>query len=161
MYYSCGQQSTAFLSLQAATEFALSCQQEDIRDIFDDRFFRWAHAVCGYSKATQIRSSALQLETEAYSDEINDGKYQLHMQGYTCIYIDITHLWIYYYRGLCTVGTAMLSSTVHHNESKETSGEHSLHPEDCSGEYVFPVHICQSYLHDFILFCSVAHHQLR
>ena len=60
--------------MQASVEFALSCQQEDIRDIFEGRFPRWAHAVCGYSKATQIRSSALQLETETYSDEMNDGK---------------------------------------------------------------------------------------
>ena len=54
-------------------EFSLLCKQEDIRDNFEKQFPLWAHVVCRYCKDTQIRSSALQCETEDYSDEVDEG----------------------------------------------------------------------------------------
>ena len=54
-------------------EFSLLCQQEEIRDNFESQFPLWAHAVCSYCKETQTRSSALQIETEEYSEGTDDG----------------------------------------------------------------------------------------
>ena len=46
-----------------------------------------SHAVCAYSKSTQIRSTALQLDTENYSDAMDEV-----IVVHTCIYIPSTLL---------------------------------------------------------------------
>lgn len=60
--------------LQAALDFSLACKDEHMRDCFEERFPMWAHAVISYCRNTQIRSSALQLETADYSGSMDDGK---------------------------------------------------------------------------------------
>ena len=47
-----------------------------MRDHFEDKFPLWARAIVIYCKDTQVRSTALQIETADYSEDTNDGKHE-------------------------------------------------------------------------------------
>lgn len=49
------------------------CKKEGLRDYFEENFPQWANAVVKYSKETQFKCTALQDETEEYSNDISDG----------------------------------------------------------------------------------------
>ena len=51
-------------------DFSLACKKEDLRDHFEDKFPLWARAIVIYCKDTQVRSTALQIETADYSEEL-------------------------------------------------------------------------------------------
>jgi len=54
-------------------EFAVVCKEENIRDMFDEKFSLWVRAIITYCRETQIRSSAFQAETADYSDDRDVG----------------------------------------------------------------------------------------
>ena len=49
------------------------CKSEPIREEFEEKFPLWAKAILKYCKETQIKSSALQMETVDFSDDLEDG----------------------------------------------------------------------------------------
>lgn len=62
--------------VQASLDFSSACKKDDIRDHFEDRFPLWARAIVTYCKETQVRSTALQIETFDYDDTAtNDGEF--------------------------------------------------------------------------------------
>ena len=44
-----------------------------IRDDFEEKFPLWAKVILKYCKETQVKSSALQIETEDFYDDLDDG----------------------------------------------------------------------------------------
>ena len=60
------------LLLQAAQEFGDLLKQPNIRDHFEDQYPLWAKAIVNYSRKTQVKSAALQKETEEYNDDDDD-----------------------------------------------------------------------------------------
>ena len=50
------------------------CQKAGLKEVFDESFPQWAHAVVKYCKEAQNRTTSLQLETETYDADIEDGK---------------------------------------------------------------------------------------
>ena len=61
--------------IQLAQDFGLVCQKAGLKELFDESFPQWAHAVVKYCKEAQNRTTSLQLETETYDADIEDGKY--------------------------------------------------------------------------------------
>ena len=59
--------------LQASQEFGLVRQCEPIREEFEEKFPLWAKAILRYCRETQVKSSALQLETVDFNDDLEDG----------------------------------------------------------------------------------------
>ena len=60
---------------QAALDFDLICKRENLRDEFEESFPQWARAVVKYCKDTQVKSTALQAETEEFHEDISDGMF--------------------------------------------------------------------------------------
>lgn len=46
--------------------------------MFELKFPIWARAIITYCKTTQIRSTALQIETTDFDDDMNEGKNSFH-----------------------------------------------------------------------------------
>ena len=59
--------------MQAGIDFSLAFKENNIRDVFEEKFQLWAQSIIMYCKDTQIRSSAVQLETCDYSDDVEEG----------------------------------------------------------------------------------------
>ena len=59
--------------MQATIDFSLASNNDDIRDHFEENFPVWARAIVTYCKETQVKSSSLQAETSAYSDDMDEG----------------------------------------------------------------------------------------
>lgn len=63
-----------FLFVQASLEFALCCKKDDLRQKFEETFFLWCRAIITYCKETQVRSTALQIETAGWNEDLGVGK---------------------------------------------------------------------------------------
>ena len=50
-----------------------------MKDMFEEAFPTWAHAVVTYCKETQNRTTSLKLETDDYDVDIEDGMYICYM----------------------------------------------------------------------------------
>ena len=55
--------------LQVSQELSHILGQPSVRDEFDLAFLKWSKVIIGYSKDTQLRSTAIQLVTQDYDSE--------------------------------------------------------------------------------------------
>ena len=62
-----------YFNLQACQEVTLLVKVDNLRQLFDDNFSVWCKAVILYCRETQLKTTALQEETEEYTDDLGDG----------------------------------------------------------------------------------------
>lgn len=60
---------------QVYRDFSLICQNENIRDNFEDVFPQWARTTVTYCKETQLKSTAIQGEVSELESDLDDGEY--------------------------------------------------------------------------------------
>ena len=60
-------------------DFSLGCGKPDARAEFEESFPVWAKAIVLYCKDTQVRSTALQQETENFSEDTGLGKRYMYI----------------------------------------------------------------------------------
>lgn len=60
---------------QVYRDFSLICQNENIRDQFEDVFPQWARTIVTYCRETQLKSTAIQAEVSELESDLDDGEY--------------------------------------------------------------------------------------
>lgn len=71
--------------MQASLEFSIIAKKEHIRDEYEETFSQWIHAIVKYSRDTQVKNAAIQLETSGYTEDTDDSKFVIVL--HTCMYM--------------------------------------------------------------------------
>ena len=67
-------------------------RKDNLRQKFEENFALWSKAIIVYCKDTQVKSTALQIETADYSEDLDVGKLTFIAMGIRPIRIELTRV---------------------------------------------------------------------